>query len=85
LPKEQVITVAPLAVFEILSPEDRMDRVLRKLSDYESMGIGTIVLIEPKDSSIWRYNDGRLYRNLPDKIDGSLSRMDWSVIRTYLE
>ena len=85
LPEEQVITRAPLAVFEILSPEDRMDRVLRKLGDYEGVGILTIVLVEPKDSSASRYQDGRLFRDLPRKLDGSRGHMDWAVIQTYLD
>ena len=38
-PLEQIVTHPPLAVFEILSPEDRMQRLLRKLEDYRIMGI----------------------------------------------
>src|SRR5271166_4390230 len=45
---EQVITHPPLAVFEILSPEDTMARTLDKLRDYELMGIVGIFLIDPK-------------------------------------
>lgn len=42
LPVEQIITRPPIAVFEILSPEGRLPRIMRKLKDYESMGIQTI-------------------------------------------
>jgi Uma2 family endonuclease len=38
-PIEQIITHPPVAVFEILSPEDSMTRILRKLRDYADMGI----------------------------------------------
>ena len=44
-PREQIITHPPLAVFEILSPEDSMTRMLEKLADYEQMGIGAIWVI----------------------------------------
>src|SRR5271170_1669904 len=38
-PVEQIITQPPLAVFEILSPEDSLQRLKRKLEDYATMGI----------------------------------------------
>ena len=38
-PYEQVVTHPPLAVFEILSPEDRLSRVRARLTDYAAMEI----------------------------------------------
>jgi Uma2 family endonuclease len=46
-PREQIITHAPLMVFEILSPEDTMKRILIKLADYQQMGIEGIFVIDP--------------------------------------
>jgi Uma2 family endonuclease len=45
-PIEQIITHPPVAVFEILSPEDSMTRILRKLRDYADMGIPAIWVID---------------------------------------
>jgi Uma2 family endonuclease len=59
-PREQIITHPPLAVFEILSPEDTMTRMLEKLIEYERMGIGAIWVIEPKKSAYYRFSDGKL-------------------------
>jgi Uma2 family endonuclease len=59
-PREQIITHAPLAVFEILSPEDTMTRTLEKLADYERMGIRAIWVIEPKKQIFLRYRDRQL-------------------------
>ncbi len=59
-PREQIITHAPLAVFEILSPEDTMTRMLEKLGDYERMGIAAIWLIEPTKQLFYRYSQGQL-------------------------
>ena len=59
-PREQIVTHPPLAVFEILSPEDSMTRTLEKLADYERMGIGAIWVIEPKQRHYFRYRDGQL-------------------------
>ena len=59
-PREQIVTHPPLAVFEILSPEDSMTRMLEKLADYERMGIGAIWVIEPKKPAYLRYSEGKL-------------------------
>ena len=59
-PREQIITHAPLAVFEILSPEDSMTRMLDKLADYERMSIAGIWVIEPKKLQYYRYREGQL-------------------------
>lgn len=59
-PREQIVTHPPLAVFEILSPEDLMSRMLDKLADYERMGIEAIWLIEPKKQVYYHYHAGQL-------------------------
>jgi Uma2 family endonuclease len=59
-PREQIITHPPLAVFEILSPEDTMTRMLQKLADYEGMGIRAIWVIEPKKPSYFQFTEGKL-------------------------
>src|SRR6516164_3471565 len=41
-PIEQVLTHAPMAVIEILSPEDRISRYNERLSDYRQMGIRNV-------------------------------------------
>jgi Uma2 family endonuclease len=62
-PIEQIITRAPLAVFEVLSPEDRLQRLKRKLEDYRTMGIAEIWVIDPQDSTFYRYEDLQLKRD----------------------
>ena len=44
---EQVITTPPLAVIEILSPEDRISRYNERLADYRQMGIPNVWVIDP--------------------------------------
>lgn len=61
-PREQIITQAPRAVFEVLSPEDRLSRMLVKLGDYQAMGIGQIWVIEPEGPVFYRFLDGSLRR-----------------------
>lgn len=62
-PIEQIITHAPVAVFEILSPEDTHSRLMRKLADYEAMGISQIWVIDPKAGSFHRYRNDELTRS----------------------
>ena len=61
-PVEQIATYPPIAVFEVLSPEDTVRRLRRKLDDYAKMGIPQIWVIDPEDSSSFRYLDGELLR-----------------------
>ncbi len=49
-PIEQIIVTPPLAVFEILSPENRMAAMMEKFADYERMGIAGIWIIDPRES-----------------------------------
>jgi Uma2 family endonuclease len=61
-PIEQINTHPPLAVFEVLSPEDRVQRLKRKLEDYRAMGIPEIWVIDPQDGTFYRYEDLQLRR-----------------------
>jgi Uma2 family endonuclease len=61
-PIEQIITHPPLAVFEVLSPEDTLQRLKRRLEDYRVMGIPEIWVIDPQDSTFYRYEDLQLRR-----------------------
>ena len=57
---EQIVRTPPIAVFEILSPEDTLPRMLEKLSDYEHMGVRSIFLIDPKSGKKYQYESGDL-------------------------
>jgi Uma2 family endonuclease len=61
-PIEQIPTHPPLAVFEVLSPEDRFQRMKRKLEDYRIMGVPEIWVIDPQDTTFYRYEDLQLRR-----------------------
>jgi Uma2 family endonuclease len=62
-PIEQIITHPPLAVFEVLSPEDSLQRLKRKLEDYRTMGIPEIRVIDPQDGTYYRYEERQLLRS----------------------
>jgi Uma2 family endonuclease len=59
-PVEQIVTHAPIAVFEVLSPEDTIKRLKHKLEDYAAMGIPQIWVVDPEDGSFSRYENKQL-------------------------
>jgi Uma2 family endonuclease len=71
LPRERILTSAPLAVFEVLSPEDTVTRMLRKLTDYEAMGVPAIFLVYPEKGVFQQFGKGNLIEraefSLPQK------------------
>ncbi|MGI8991971.1 MAG: Uma2 family endonuclease [Bryobacteraceae bacterium] len=46
-PPEEVFTGAPLAVIEVLSPEDRISRMQIKVDDFIRMGVRYIWVVDP--------------------------------------
>lgn len=87
LPVEQVITHPPIAVFEILSPEDTVARLLTKLAEYERMGIQTILVIDPKSGHHLRYSSGALepVQRDPFMLPGSACHFDLAAIEKLLD
>jgi Uma2 family endonuclease len=85
-PVEQVITHPPIAVFEILSPEDTVARMMAKLGEYEEMGIQTILVLDPNGKN-FRYSDGKLERLAKQAFDlpGSVCRFDLAEIEKLLD
>jgi Uma2 family endonuclease len=85
LPKEQIITHAPLAVFEILSPEDSMQRLKQKLKDYRAMGVPEIWVVDPEDGSWSRYEEGELRRNTTFSYAAKGIAFDLNEIKKLLD
>jgi Uma2 family endonuclease len=81
-PIEQILTRTPIAVFEVLSPDDRMSRILVKLADYERMGIRAILVIDPKTRSFYQYAKGNLdlCTSTIVPLAGSDAVVDWTEV-----
>ena len=60
LPREPIAIAPPLIAIEILSPEDRLARLVVRLGDFEAMGVPAIYVIDPADNSLLRFKAGRL-------------------------
>ena len=57
---ERVRSTAPLIAIEVLSPEDRLPRVVTRLADFWSMGIRHIWLLDPEERVAFTYTEGGL-------------------------
>jgi Uma2 family endonuclease len=53
---EQVRTTPPLIAIEILSPQDRMPRVLDRLDDFLAMGVPNVWLLDPVERVAYTYS-----------------------------
>ncbi len=47
-PDEEIFTEPPFLCIEVLSPDDRAERIERKLSDYQKFGVRYIWVINPR-------------------------------------
>lgn len=52
-PREQIITHPQLIAIEILSPEDRWNRLQERIDDYLAFGIENIWVLDPETRKAW--------------------------------
>lgn len=85
LPQGRIVTEAPLAIFEILSPEDRYARMKTRFRDYERMGVRNLVAIEGR-GDYTQYREGRFEPILTGRsvLEGSDGFVDWQAVAGLL-
>jgi Uma2 family endonuclease len=71
-PEKRVPTFPPILCIEILSPEDRMTRLMAKLKDFTDMGVPTCWIIDPVARRAWFATPGLL----AEATDGILRSAD---------
>ena len=54
-PQEQIFRTPPFICIEILSPEDRWERMQQKIDDYLRFGVPYVWVINPPDQRAWAY------------------------------
>lgn len=67
-PAEQIITRPPLVCIEVLSPEDRVGRMLGKVTDYLSFGVPYVWVLDPQSKQAFAYTN----RGMHEVKDGIL-------------
>ena len=60
--EEKFFSGVPLAIIEILSPDDRMQTLLDRLRDFAALGVENIFVFHPRDQEVFRYECGSLTR-----------------------
>ena len=60
-PSEQIFTHPPFLCIEILSPEDRMSRLLQKIEDYLAFGVRYVWVIDPQTRRAWVHTAGVMH------------------------
>ncbi len=86
LEPEPVPTKPPVAVFEVVSPDDRLPELAERCLDYERMGIQTILVLDP-DGPAWRFVQGSLEPLEAREFDipGSRCRFDLDAIENLID
>ena len=83
-PIEQVPTRAPLAILEVLSPEDRVSRYQQRLEDYRRMGVKNIWVIDPETRRGYNCSDGNWIEKQSFAIENSPIAVDLATIFSEL-
>ena len=66
-PTEQVFTQPPAIIVEVLSPEDRLQRMRQRVEDYLNFGVSSVWLVDPIARRGWVW-DRTGMREVPDGI-----------------
>ncbi len=79
---EPVARIAPLLAFEILSPDDRIPRVLLRLADLAALGCPSLYVIQPEDGALMRFEQGAL--RLAEQVELRDRQIAWLEIAQTL-
>jgi Uma2 family endonuclease len=82
---EPVLTRPPLAVVEVLSPEDRIQRYRRRLDDYRDMGIPLVWVVDPLRRAAYEYTSGAFAPIDEFRIPGTNCRIPVSDLWARLD
>jgi Uma2 family endonuclease len=84
-PAEQILQQPPIAVIEVLSPEDRVSRYQQRFADYREIGIANIWVIDPRTRCGYDCSAGSWIQTICFKVKNSPITADLSVILAELE
>jgi Uma2 family endonuclease len=69
LPAGRICDVVPLAVFEILSPDDTLARTRVRFRDYAAIGVPHLILLDPEECVAFRYDNGSLIQTAFESLE----------------
>lgn len=59
MPAEETLETAPRILVEILSPDDRLPKVLKKLREYAEAGVPAIWVLDPESGSGYQFTESQ--------------------------
>lgn len=84
-PAKQVLQRPPIAVIEVLSPEDRVSRYQQRFADYREMGVRHIWVVDPPGRRGYDCSGGSWIETMSFKVANSPITVDLSIIFAELE
>ena len=81
----QVIRHVPVAIIEILSPEDRISKYQERLADYRRMGVPNIWLIDPQGRRGYDCSTGNWIETVSFQVTGTSIGLDLSLLLAELD
>jgi len=79
-PREQIITHPPFICIEILSREDRIGRVQKRIDDYLALGVPYVWMFDPVEQRAWRCLPGQTI-----EVKDALRTEDPEIVITLAE
>jgi Uma2 family endonuclease len=67
-PEERIYTTPPFLCVEILSPDDRANRMQPRIADYFAMGVEHVWVIDPETRAAWMHSRTEPLREVTDGI-----------------
>ena len=67
-PREDVTQTPPLLCIEILSPEDRLAGVVKRMDDYLNMNIEHLWIVDPVEKLAWTYSKAGLLKVTEERL-----------------
>ena len=81
-PSEQVFVTPPILVIEVLSPEDRMSRMQRKVNDYFLFGCHNIWILDPWECKAYQF-DGKAISEVYSTLTTDDHRLSLSLAKIF--
>ena len=69
VPRTKTLETVPLAVIEVLSPDDRTSQQLARFREYWGRGVRQIIVLDPEELAAMRYREGALIEEPIAEID----------------
>ena len=79
----RIIRQPPLLCLEVLSPDDRMNRVLRRARDFFAMGVPEIWIFDPEEQKAYRLLPGTNLQEVPDRLISRTGEISLDVLQVF--